>query len=125
VSRSPDDGLDPGVELVDLEELEVEAATHQVTVHAPAQRAHVVQDARTVVVSEARRPEPGRNDPTLVLRAVREPPPGWVPRKPAPRTRWWPWVLLVVAALVAFGGGGVLALYLAHRSRPPETPATP
>jgi len=125
VTRSPDKGLDPGVELVDLEELEVDAVTHQATVHAPAPRAQVVQEARTVVVQDVRKPEPGRNDPTLVLRAVRGPPPGWVPQKPPRRASWLLWALLIFAALIAFGGGGAVALYLAHRDRAPETPATP
>lgn len=126
---SDEDGVDVPVELeepIELEEVEVDPGA-QVTVHAPAPRANVVEEARTVVVTDEtakdasatqrlRKMEPGRNDPTLVLRAVRGTP-SWEKKKKG-GSSWVPWLLLGAAAALAFGFGGALALWLAKRDAP-------
>jgi hypothetical protein len=115
-----------------LEELDDDAiVAQQAALHSPARRANVVQDARTVVVADdgpdagdtarLRRVEPGRHDPTLVLRAVRNLPPQYRPH-PAPvraTPAWVPWVVWGIAGIIAFGIGGAVALALAKRASPP------
>lgn len=88
--------------------------------HAPAPRVQVIEEARTIVVAPAR----GRNDPTMVVRAVRHPLP-YLPgpvAPPAPRGTpvWVPWLVWGVAGLIALLLGGALAL-IADRSATPRS----
>jgi hypothetical protein len=117
-----------------LEELEDDAViAQQAALHSPARRVNVVEEQRTVVVSndaddtsKMRRLEPGRHDPTLVLRAVRHPPPQYaVPRGPPPAATpaWVAWVVWGIAGLIAFGIGGAVAIALSRRA-PHATPPT-
>ncbi len=121
-----------------LEELDDDAiVAQQAIAHAPAPRVQVAQDARSIVVDQPpgeagdttrlrampRRPA----DPTLVLRAVRHPisravPPSF-PVQPRPMPSWLPWVVWIVAGIVALIFGGVLAV-LANRRDAPPVPAT-
>lgn len=123
----PPNGDDPGFDELDtLVDGDVPA---RAAVHRPAPRVQVVEEARTVVVAGADDPdattrmpplEPGRNDPTLVLRAVR-PDPSWVVPPPvvvppASKRNWILPVVVVVAVLMAFAFGGVVALWLHWRA---------
>jgi hypothetical protein len=120
-----------------LEELDDDAiVAQQATAHSPAPRVQVNEEARTIVVSEpppdsgdtARLPRmaPGRNDPTLVLRAVRPP----ISASPLPSPRrarlpgWVPWLIWGIAGLLAFGFGAFLALTMAKKDAAPVPAAT-
>ena len=118
-----------------LEELDDDAiVAQQATAHAPAPRVQVADEARTIVVSEpppdaddtarVRSLDRGRNDPTMVLRAVRAPLPAVVsapPRRSWPP--WLPWLIWGLAGLIAFGFGAFLALMMAEKNAPPPAPA--
>lgn len=120
-----------------LEELDDDAiVAQQATAHSPAPRVQVTDEARTIVVAEAPadagdtarvpRLEAGRNDPTMVLRAVRQPLPVRGPVAVAPRRAWptWlPWLIWGFAGLIAFGFGAFLALMMAKKDAPPTPPA--
>lgn len=103
----------------------------QAAAHAPAPRVQVSEEARTIVVAEPppRAPARGRNDPTMVIRAVRHPLPyGPNPGMPAPVAArrgmpgWLPWVVWGIAGLIALALGGALAIIAERRSAPPPTP---
>lgn len=88
--------------------------------HAPAPRVQVAEEARTIVVAPAR----GRNDPTMVIRAVRHPlpylpgPPAPAPAPPRGTPGWLPWLVWGVAGLIALLLGGALALIADRRAAP-------
>jgi len=120
-----------------LEELGDDAiVAQQAMVHAPPQRTHVVEEQQTIVVSEplpdpmdtartAQRPryDPRRYDPTVVVRAVRAPINPQPLKPPRPRTpAWVAWLIWVVAGLIAFTVGGILAIWSANHNAQSTNP---
>lgn len=120
-----------------LPEIEDDAiVAQQAEAHAPAPRVQIAEESRTIVVEEPPPPPParGRNDPTMVIRAVRHPlphrgaVPGVAPMAPAPAQLsrsvpgWLPWVVWGVAGLIALALGGALAIIAEQRSAPPTPP---
>ena len=113
-----------------LEELDDDAiVAQQATAHSPAPRVQISDEVRTIVVTEppppaaddtarVQRLEPGRNDPTMVLRAVRAPAPAAPIPARAGLPGWVPWLLWGLAGLLAFGLGAFLALSMGKRDGP-------
>lgn len=110
----------------------------QAEAHAPAPRVQVTEEARTIVVDEpaggaddtTKVPAVtrGRNDPTMVIRAVRHPlpyvlPPQQVPARSAPA--WLPWLIWGIAGVIALALGGALALVENRRAKPPAVQPKP
>jgi len=105
----------------------------QAEAHAPAPRVQVTEEARTIVVAE--RPSRGRNDPTMVVRAVRHPlpyasapPPAPLPVQAPVGTRlpaWLPWLIWGVAGFLALLIGAALAVIAERRPAPPPPRSAP
>ncbi len=125
-------GRGPPTDTDDLEELEDDAILAQQSVtHAPQPRAHVAIEQRSVVVldlpaeidpSEVMATRqlsamPGSRDPTMLIRRP-------APAQPKP-TNWLVLSIWIVAGLLAFAFGGLLALLSARGSGTGtvETPA--
>lgn len=123
-----------------LDELGDDAiVAQQAVAHAPAPRVHIEQEARSIVVDQPpgeagdttrlrampRRPA----DPTLVLRAVPRAIPSGVPpsmpARPPSMPGWLPWVVWIVAGIVALVFGGVLAILANRRDALPSPAAAP
>ena len=121
-----------------LQELDDDAiVAQQAPAHAPAPRVQITEEARTIVVEEPPVPAGetarvraitrGRNDPTMVVRAVRYPHPyAGVPVAPLPQPAppsawpsWLPWLVWGIAGLIAFAIGGALAIMAARRDAAP------
>jgi hypothetical protein len=98
----------------------------QAPAHAPAPRAQVAEEARSIVVAPAPQ-QRGRNDPTMLVRTVRHPLPGWPPPTvepppPAVTPRWVAWLIWGIAGLLALVLGGALAIIAERRAATPSAP---
>lgn len=125
----------------ELEELSDDAiVSQQSAAHAPPTRANVVIEDQSVVVADLP-PEidpsevmatrqlsayPGSRDPTMLIQRAPPPPP------PSSRTNWLIVAIWLLAGLLAFAFGGVLALLSARNAATPAPapvspaqPATP
>ncbi|MBK7583540.1 MAG: hypothetical protein IPI67_25530 [Myxococcales bacterium] len=137
----PQDGDDELLEEIDDDAI----VAQQAPAHAPAPRAHVTDEARTIVVEEPpaaagetsrmRALSRGRNDPTMLIRTLPHAgPSGYAPGSQrgyplagsAPKNAWpsWlPWLVWGVAGIIAFAIGGALAVVAARRDAAPPPPA--